>query len=99
MSNLLSTRPQLDAQDELEDAPFRSAPHRRVVKSRYLLFCGPEDQPPRKRYNTVSFRIPRSLSAKLHALARAEDMTFSQFVRRGLRRELLRQGIGAESLR
>ena len=61
---------------------------RSTLKSKYLLCCGPEDRPSRRRCVTVSFRVPRWLSAKAHALAVAEDMTFSQFVRRGIKREL-----------
>ncbi len=60
---------------------------------KYLLFLGPEDRPPRKRYVTASFRVPRWLSEKAHAMARAEDLSFSQFMRRGIKRELAAAGI------
>jgi hypothetical protein len=56
--------------------------------SKHLLFCGPSDRPPRRRHVVVSFRLPRSFSQELHCQAREEDMTFSQFVRRAIRRQL-----------
>ncbi len=59
----------------------------------YLLFLGPEDRPPRKRYVTTTFRVPRWLSEQAHAMARAEDLSFSQFMLRGIKRELAAAGI------
>ncbi len=59
----------------------------------HFLFLGPEDRPPRKRYVTTTFRVPRWLSQQAHAMARAEDLTFSQFIRRGIRRQLAAAGI------
>ncbi len=58
------------------------------MSTQYLLFLGPEDRPLRKRHVTTTFRVPRWLSDKAHAMARAEDLSFSQFMRRGIRREL-----------
>ncbi len=69
----------------------------RQMNPKYLLFLGPEDRAPRKRYVTVSFRAPRCLLEEGHAKARAEDLSFSQFMRRGIRRALLEAEIPIES--
>jgi hypothetical protein len=66
------------------------------MKKRYLLFCGPEERPPRSRAITISFRAPRWLSEEAHAKARAEDLSFSQFVRRGIRRQAIAVGISID---
>lgn len=55
---------------------------------RHLLFCGPKDRIPRRRFITVSFRAPCWLLEKGHAKARAEDLSFSQLMRRAIRRQL-----------
>jgi len=64
---------------------------------KYFLFLGPEDRAPRKRCVTESFRAPRWLLEKGHAMARAEDLSFSQFMRRGIRRALIEAGISIKA--
>lgn len=41
----------------------------------------------------AAFRLPTELRARAKQKARAEDLTFSQLVRRALRREIVAAGI------
>ncbi len=68
------------------------------MNSKYLLSLGPEDRAPRKRCVAESFRAPRWLLDKGHAMARADDLSFSQFMRRAIRRALIEAEIPIEAV-
>jgi hypothetical protein len=40
----------------------------------------------------AAFRLPKTLRSRAKARARAEDLTFSQLMRRAIRRELIKVG-------
>jgi predicted HicB family RNase H-like nuclease len=48
----------------------------------------------REELALAAFRMPKKLHRRAKAKAKAEDLTFSQLMRRAIRRELGRLGIG-----
>lgn len=43
-------------------------------------------------FEIAAFRLPKALRLRAKARARAEDLTFSQLMRRAIRRELIKVG-------